>query len=327
MFWLSLIVLPLLVAPFRGYNFFILDEGLIYMATGGPRFNYLNFFYFLIGLLCLILVIFSLIPITIMVLGWGYQPERLQASNYLVLYTVGARLPLLVIICMMHFFNGHTSLYLSLWGVVSFYNLRVWWVLLIFAFLVKTPLYFFHLWLPKAHVEAPVAGSMILAGSISSRVCCLLTSVAVWGGVVCRLICLRQTDIKSLIAYSSVTHMGVIGALIIIISHGLVSSSMFLGAYIIMSANMGVPPTINLQREIILVARVVRVSKGFILPISLALFFSAAYRLLLYSSTQNGGLRGLSFFFFELSYRDLVAIFLHLVPAYILIVNGDLLIN
>lgn len=90
---------------------------------------------------------------------------------------------------------------------------------------------------------------------------------------------------------------------------------------------MGVPPTINLQREIILVARVVRISKGFILPISLALFFSAAYRLLLYAATQNGGLSGLSFFFFELSYSDLVSMFLHLVPAYFLIVNGDLLIN
>lgn len=90
---------------------------------------------------------------------------------------------------------------------------------------------------------------------------------------------------------------------------------------------MGVPPTINLQREIMLVASVIRVSKGFILPISFALFFRAAYRLLLYSATQNGGLRGLSFFFFGLSYSDLVSMFLHLVPAYILIVNGDLLVN
>lgn len=90
---------------------------------------------------------------------------------------------------------------------------------------------------------------------------------------------------------------------------------------------MGVPPTINLQGEVILVARIIIMSKGFVLPISLSLFFRAAYSLLLYSATQRGYLRGLSLFFFNLSCRDLVAIFLHLLPAYLLIVNGGILIS
>lgn len=94
-----------------------------------------------------------------------------------------------------------------------------------------------------------------------------------------------------------------------------------------MRANIGVPPTINLQSEIILVARVVNMSKGFIIPLAISLFFRAAYRLLLYSSTQNGYLRGLSFFFFQLSYSDMVSIFLHLFPAYVLIVKGGILID
>ena len=130
--------------------------------------------------------------------------------------------------------------------------------LLLLAFLVKLPIFFAHLWLPKAHVEAPVAGSIILAAILlklggyglirivmlfpnqSSAMYRIITSVRLVGAAITRLICLRQTDIKSLIAYSSVGHigliiagimsnsaLGIIGGLAIIVAHGLISSSLF----------------------------------------------------------------------------------------------------
>lgn len=108
----------------------------------------------------------SLIPIFLIVLGWGYQPERIKASFYLLFYTLTASLPLLI---------GIISIYDSLCtlDLMTLYGesrefclyLSVPALLcLMTAFLVKIPVYFFHLWLPKAHVEAPVAGSIILAG-------------------------------------------------------------------------------------------------------------------------------------------------------------------
>lgn len=96
------------------------------------------------------------------------------------------------------------------------------------AFIVKIPLYSTHLWLPKAHVEAPVAGSIVLAAILLKlgrygllRVCAmhqnfnspvkpLFISLALVGAVFTGLICLRQTDLKALIAYSSVSHIGIL---------------------------------------------------------------------------------------------------------------------
>jgi NADH-ubiquinone oxidoreductase chain 4 len=109
----------------------------------------------------------ALLPTAFLVLTMGYQPERLQATTYLVLYTVGARLPLLLRLVGCYLFNGHSSLLLPLWGLPSGVGgAGVWAALMLTAFLAKAPLYGLHLWLPKAHVEAPAVGSIVLAGTL-----------------------------------------------------------------------------------------------------------------------------------------------------------------
>lgn len=169
-----------------------------------------------------------LLPTFFLVMRWGYQPERLQAATYLVVYTVRARLPLLLRVFCLRNANYHASFLSSAWVVPSELGPLVWWFMTMGAFLVKTPLFSVHLWLPKAHVEAPVAGSMVLAGvllklggygmfRVMQHVQCahrvvgpLVSVVAMHGAVVAGLVCLRQRDLKAIVAYRSVTHMGLV---------------------------------------------------------------------------------------------------------------------
>nr|QXU60290.1 NADH dehydrogenase subunit 4 [Pipile cumanensis] len=203
----------------------------------------------------------TLIPTLVLITRWGSQPERLSAGIYLLFYTLASSLPLLTAILYLHTKTG--SLYLPAFKLTHPTLTSSWTSLstslaLLMAFMVKAPLYGLHLWLPKAHVEAPIAGSMLLAALLLKlggygimRVTPLMTplsnhlhypflTLALWGALMTSSICLRQTDLKSLIAYSSVSHMGLViaasmiqthwsfsGAMILMISHGLTSSMLF----------------------------------------------------------------------------------------------------
>nr|YP_009946877.1 NADH dehydrogenase subunit 4 [Penthimia melanocephala]QOG08896.1 NADH dehydrogenase subunit 4 [Penthimia melanocephala] len=211
-------------------------------------FSSLNFLYMYISFE------FILFPLMILILGWGYQPERLISGLYLFFYTLVASLPFLCLIIYCYIINGSFFFdYLFMDKMNFFIHLFS-----VFAFFIKMPMFFFHFWLPKAHVQAPVSGSMILAGLMLKiggygliRVMFIYEylyvnysyiwySLSLLGSLYIGLLCLFQGDMKCMVAYSSVAHMGLcilgfltmsswgtIGSYLLMLGHGFCSSGMF----------------------------------------------------------------------------------------------------
>jgi NADH-quinone oxidoreductase subunit M len=201
-----------------------------------------------------------LIPMYLIIGVWG-GPNRLYAAIKFFLYTLAGSLLLLVAMIAIFIKGGRTFDILALMEVQYPLGFQLWIFLAFFlAFAIKVPMFPFHTWLPDAHVEAPTAGSVILASVLLKmgtygflRFCLpmmpgasltmapLLLILSVVAIIYGAYMALAQTDLKKLIAYSSVSHMGFVtlgifvfnvqgieGALLQMVNHGITTGALFL---------------------------------------------------------------------------------------------------
>ncbi len=200
-----------------------------------------------------------LIPMYLIIGIWG-GPRRVYASMKFFLYTLTGSVLMLLALLAMWYTAGTTDIPTLLH--TQFPASMQTWLFLAFlaSFAVKVPMWPVHTWLPDAHVEAPTAGSVILAGVLlkmgaygllrfsvpmlpvaSAHFAPLIFTLSVVAVIYASLVALAQTDMKKLVAYSSVAHMGVVtigiftfnmqgiqGALFQMLSHGIVSAALFL---------------------------------------------------------------------------------------------------
>ena len=201
-----------------------------------------------------------LIPMYLIIGVWG-GPRRIYSAVKFFLYTLAGSLLLLVAILVLYFLGGKTFDIQALMEPTYSPGVQFWvFLAFFFAFAIKVPMFPFHTWLPDAHVEAPTAGSVILASVLLKmgtygflRFCLpmvpgatlMFTSMVIGLSLVAILygsyVALAQTDMKKLIAYSSVGHMGFItlgifvlnnhgiqGAILQMINHGITTGALFL---------------------------------------------------------------------------------------------------
>jgi len=312
---------------------------------------------FLIGTFCALdLVAFYvffegvLIPMFLIIGVWG-GPRRVYSAFKFFLYTLAGSVLMLIAILTMAITAGTTDIPTLM--TYSFpAELQTWlWLAFFASFAVKVPMWPVHTWLPDAHVEAPTAGSVILAGVLlkfggygflrfslpmmplaSETFTPLVFTLSVVAVIYTSLVALAQTDMKKLIAYSSVAHMGFVtagiftltiqgveGAIIQMLSHGVVSGALFLIVGVVydrmhsrdissygglvhrmpvyaavfmlfMLASVGLPGTSGFVGEFLVLAGAFQASTWLALLMATGLVLGAAYMLWLYRRVIFGEL-------------------------------------
>nr|QFG71637.1 NADH dehydrogenase subunit 4 [Histiostomatidae sp. XFX] len=344
---------------------------LFYMCLFSEKFSYFSFS--MLSMMIMLLVLsfstnnyflfffcfeFVFIIMFLFLFYMGSSMERLQASFYMFFYTMVFSLPFLVGLGIFQYngFSSFFSLYFS-----SFNSFIVFF--LFFVFLVKLPLYGLHLWLPKAHVQASLSGSMLLAGillklggygifrffmlldlfSYGNFLLDFIFYLSLFGGFTISLVCLRQSDLKMLIAYSSVVHMsvalmgllsfsqsGLLGSLLMLVSHGFISPLMFflmtylynvnhsrslflikglivLGPiycffwFVSCSLNLSLPPFMSFLSELYIFSSMGAFDFFSWGVMFLLLFFSGVYCIFCYSLPSHGSYSLLVFYDFQLN--------------------------
>ena len=293
----------------------------------------------------------GLIPMYLIIGVWGGD-NRIYASYKFFLYTLLGSVLMLIAMLWMVNEAGITDI-----PTLMEYDFppqaQIWlWLAFFASFAVKMPMWPVHTWLPDAHVQAPTAGSVILAGVLlklggygfirfslpmfpeaSAQLVWLVFGLSMVAVVYTSLVALVQNDMKKLIAYSSVAHMAIVtaglfafnvqgleGAMIMMLSHGLVSGALFLCVGVIydrlhtreidryggLSINMpryalffllftmasiGLPGTSGFIAEFLSLAGVYQISSWAALVLTTGIILGAAYMLYLYRRVAYGGQR------------------------------------
>jgi proton-translocating NADH-quinone oxidoreductase chain M len=301
-----------------------------------------------------------LIPMFLIIVEFGGSSERLKAGYYFLLYTVfGSVFLLFSILVISNVFgttnvhlielkvlNGeHSAFFLTSLSYIAFISMFV-------GFAVKVPMFPFHVWLPMAHVEAPTVGSVVLAGillklggygminfllpifsPIVSTFSTYIIIMSLIGSIYSSFSIFRQCDIKRIIAYSSIIHMnfavigifsmtkvGIVGSILLMIGHGVVSPMLFIlagilysiygtrviyyysGLYTLMPIfclflflssmiNFGFPLTINFIGEIMIISGLLNNNMLLLIVLFIPLLLSVMYSLFMYNRMAHGALK------------------------------------
>jgi len=207
----------------------------------------------------------TLVPMYFLIGVWGHDRRIYAALKFFLYTTIGSLLMLVAIIWMYNTFGTFDYLAIShgiASGALTLTSQQQTWLFLAFfiAFAIKVPLFPFHTWLPDAHVEAPTAGSVMLAGvllkmgaygmlrfclplfpDVSHDLAPVIAALAIVGIIYGSLVAMVQPDLKKLVAYSSVSHLGFValgifsfnqpavqGALYQMLNHGITTGALFL---------------------------------------------------------------------------------------------------
>ncbi len=283
-----------------------------------------------------------LIPMFLIIGIWG-GPERIYAAFKFFLYTLLGSVLMLVAIIVIYYQTGSTDITVALAHHFPAALQKWLWLAFFASFAIKVPMWPLHTWLPDAHTEAPTAGSVILAGVLlklggygfirfslpmfpdaSHYFTPLIFALSAVAVIYTSLVALAQTDMKKLVAYSSIAHMGFVtmgifaatseavqGAVIQMLSHGVVSAALFLCVGVVydrlhtreivryggladnmpvyafvfmafMLAAVGLPGTSGFVGEFLILLGTYRVNTLECFLAATALFLGAAYMLYLY---------------------------------------------